>query len=246
VSEIRHTYKVGTNGTGLIPFSGPGDPALTPATVGALMAAFTPRGPSTPPPPSAFWFPTIVRAHEEAHVTHFYDTFWTPRMRTLESEIEAATVPFDPATSGTAAQAVASQRAAWQTRADALHQQADTAEAPGSETYAHGVSNALYTAMLPAIRDSVVPPAPTGLTAVAGSGSATLTWTPLNVANTNNFVLQRRRGAGPFVDVATLGAGARTHTDAGVAPGPVTYQVVAVGAAGRSAASPPQTVTITR
>jgi hypothetical protein len=103
----------------------------------------------------------------------------------------------------------------------------------------------MYTALIDSIRDTVAPPAPVGLSATAVSGGVALTWTPGDLVNTTGFVVQRRTGTGPFADVTVLGPGVRTFTDAAGTAGPVTYRILAVGAAGRSNPSPTRSVTAT-
>jgi len=246
VTEIRHRYKVGV-AQRRIPVSGPGDPVITPDTIGPIIADLTPPGPGAARGPrrSTYMSLPITRAHEEAHVNRFYSTIWPVKMAQLETEIEAASVAFDPATAATVTAVLSRQSGIWQARANSLHQAADAAEITGAEAATHDVSNPMYTALIASIRDTVAPPAPVGLSATAGSGGVALTWTPGDLVNTTGFVVQRRTGTGPFVDVTVLGPGVRTFTDAAGTAGPVTYRILAVGAAGRSNPSPTRSVTAT-
>ena len=105
----------------------------------------------------------------------------------------------------------------------------------------------MYTTLLAAIRDTVVPPKPTGATATPGAGSVvTITWTA-TTANETGFDIERRVGAtGAFTSVGTVTAADRTFTDATLASGTkATYRVRAQGVKGNSAPSNVQTVTTT-
>ncbi len=91
------------------------------------------------------------------------------------------------------------------------------------------------------IADPVPPPvpaAPTGLAAVAVSGSqVALSWTD-NSGNETGFEVQRATGAGPYVTVTMTGPNATTFTDVGLSNlTTYTYRVRAVNAAGESAYS---------
>jgi hypothetical protein len=250
VKEIRHRYKVGINSQGRTNVSGPGDAAITPATIGAIVTDLTPpaAGATHGPPRTTYWNQTITRAHEEAHVTHFYTfaAFWPNAMQAFQTEVEAMTVAFDPADPNTltAAAVIAAQKPTWQTKADTHHQAADAAEIAGSEAYAHGVSNPMYTALITSIKDTVVPPAPTALTATATAPDSTsLSWN-FSHANETGFVIQRRHGTGGWTNAGNAAVGATTFSESGLtAQTHYSYRVAATGAAGNSAFAGPVNVT---
>ncbi len=88
---------------------------------------------------------------------------------------------------------------------------------------------------VPVFTDPTVPPAPTGLFAVAASGQVTLTWNP--VAGAANYKVRRRPADGPF-DTEIPGLTAPAHADTTVANGQeYRYVVRAVNSAGESADS---------
>ncbi len=110
----------------------------------------------------------------------------------------------------------------------------DTGLAAGSYSYtvravdaAGNLSNPSNTASA-TVADTTKPGAPPNLTATAGTGQVALGWQAAtdNVGVTGYQVF---RGA---TQIATLGAAARSHTDTGLAPGPYSYTVRAVDAAG--------------
>jgi len=249
VVEIRHKYKVGISAHGRRDVSGPGDANIRPNTIAQIVTDLTPPAPGTPsgPPRARFWSQTITRAHEEAHVTHFYNdpTFWPAQMAAFEAEVEGLTINFDPAKAATQTTDAVfrSQRATWRTRADHFHGVADAAELPTSETFCHGVSNPMYTALLANIINTVAPPAPRNLAAVATSPtSVNLTWVQDHV-NETSFVIERRQGAGPFTPIATVGVPPAVFADTGVqANTSFTYRIAAIGPAGSSPVS--RTVTV--
>ncbi len=256
VTAIRHKYKVGVSAQGRTNIAGPGDPAIKPSTIALIITDLTPPAPGTPhgPPRTTFWSETITRAHEQAHVDHFYTdpAFWPKSMKDFQDEIAAASVAFDPGApkTSTGAGVIADKRPTWQGRADFFHGQADAAEIPGSETYAHGVSNPQYTVLLNSIKDTVVPPAPTGLAvAPVGRNGATLTWTR-DAANETGFEIQRIESGffGPlfssWVTLAPVAAAPLTFTDSGLKPATkYTYRVAAKGVAGNSAFSTERSAT---
>jgi hypothetical protein len=250
VTEIRHRYKVGVNSQGHIDITGPGDPDVRPNTIARIITDLTPPPAGTPngPPRTRYWSQRITRAHEQAHVDHFYadPTFWPNFMGQFENEVETATVNFNPAdpTTLTARAVIKSQRTNWQARADFFHGQADAAEIPSSETFAHGQSNPMYTALLASISNAVAPPAPTNLVAnPASSNSVDLTWTQ-DVANETGFVIQRRQGRGRFTPVGNIGPAPTSFTDTGLQPNTrYTYRVAAAGVTRNSAFSRQVTVT---
>lgn len=249
VRAIRHQYKVGVNAQGKKNVA-VGAPSVKPASIAEITTDLTPPAAGTAhgPPRTKFWSKTITEAHEQAHVDRFYTNaaFWPAAMTRFETTVETTSVNFDPASAAasTAAGAIKAKKAAWETAVETEHKAADAAEIAGSEVAAHGVSNPMYTALLTAVRDSVVPPAPTGAAAVAGGGgNVTITWTA-TAANETDFVIERGTGKGKFVTAGTVGKAIKTFTDSGLPAGTkVTYQVRAKGAKGNSAASNKQTVT---
>lgn len=163
-------------------------------------------------------------------------------MRVAETNIEAGAnnVNVDhtnPATMTDAA-VVGAGAVANQAIVDAQHAAADAAEIGGSETFAHGQSNPMYTTLIAQIAAHFRPLAPTGLAAVAlGAGAGVqLNWVH-NACNETEYRVFRRRGKGAFARVATLPAGTITFTDnlAGMADGTdFAYFVTAAGVAGES------------
>ena len=120
---------------------------------------------------------------------------------------------------------------------------ADAAEIASAETFAHGVSNPMYTALIAAIRASVRPPAPTGLTATAtGPTSVDLGWAQ-DATLVTSLTIERRTGSGPWSVVAAgLAAATVAHSDGGLTANTrYTYRLSAQGAAG---ASPLRTVRV--
>ncbi|WP_262847553.1 choice-of-anchor D domain-containing protein [Mumia quercus] len=62
--------------------------------------------------------------------------------------------------------------------------------------------------------DDTTPPAvPTGLAATAGDGEVALTWTANGEDDLDGYTVFRKTGAGTYVAIATLGAGATGYTD---------------------------------
>ena len=253
VREIAHKYKVGVKSQGRKDITGPGDSDVKPSTIGPITTDLTPPGPGAANGPERdhFWSKSITEAHEQAHVDRFYDdpAFWPAAMTRFEATVEGTSVAFDPADKAAASIAGVKKAndAAFKTAIDTEHGAADAAEIGGSEPAAHGVSNPMYTALLAAIRDTVVPPKPTGTTATPGAGAAvTITWTA-TTANETGFEIERRVGAtGAFTSVGTVTAADRTFTDATLAAGTkATYRVRAQGVKGNSAPSNNQTVTTT-
>jgi len=242
VRRIRHGYKIGVASQGRTDV--PSAASVSPARAGRIITDLTPPPAGTPigPPRSRFWSRRITVAHEQAHVDHFYlpaHVFWPPAMRAFEGVVSGTNVNLNPATANSPSQVLRAQQAAWNTDITARHGGADAAEIGSSETFAHGVSNPMYTALIASIRGSVRPPAPGSLPATAaGAGSITLNWTQ-DQALTTGFVLERRAGRGPFtVIVPAVPAATRTFTDTGLAAGTrFTYRLVATGTAGRSAAA---------
>lgn len=250
LGEVRHGFKVGVDGQGRIDIFGPGDPDVKPSTIGRILTDLDPPAPGTPngPPRGTFWSRAITVAHEQAHVDRFYldPAFWPASMALFETTVETTAADFDPTkpAAASAAGVRTANMAAWEAAVTTEHNAADAAEIGGSEVAAHGVSNPMYTALLAAIRNTVVPPAPTGFAAATGGGgSVTVTWA-VTVANETGFVIERRVGKGAFTAVGAVGAAARTFTDAGLPVGTkATYRVRAAGVKGNSAASGAQTVT---
>jgi hypothetical protein len=252
VRAIRHGFKVGVASQGRTDIAGPGDSDIKPSTIGLILTDLAPPPAGTPngPPRTTFWTKTITEAHEQAHVDRFYTdpAFWPAAMGRFEATVEGTTVDFDhtKTAAATAAEVLKANKGAFETAVVTEHNAADAAEIAGSEVAAHGVSNPMYAALLTAIRDTVVPPAPTGMTAVPGGGGAVvITWAAA-AANETGFVVERRVGKAAFATAGDVATAARTFTDAGVAPGTkVTYRVRAKGVAGNSAGSNVQTVTTT-
>jgi len=88
------------------------------------------------------------------------------------------------------------------------------------------------------------PAAPTALNAVSMANKGFLTWTD-NSNNELGFKIERKTGAGAFVEIAQQGANATTYLDAAVVVGTTyTYRVRAFNSAGDSAYTNEATVTI--
>ena len=210
-----------------------------------VIADMTPTGATTPPPNATFWSRPIVTAHENAHVARFYSPpFWEAFMRVAETNIEApaSNVNVDhtvPATLSDTA-VVTANAAAHQAILDAEHANADAAEIPGSEPFAHGQSNPMFITLNAQIAARFRPLAPTTLTAAAtGPTAVQLDWVD-NACNETEYRVYRRRGRGAFAQIATLPAGTITFTDttAGLAGNTdFGYVVTAFGVAGESARS---------
>lgn len=165
-------------------------------------------------------------------------------MRTAETTIEAAAsnVNVDHTVPATLSEAgvVAANAAAHQAVLDTEHANADAAEIPGSEPFAHGQSNPMFLTLIAQIGARFRPLAPTGLVAAAtGPTTVQLDWAD-NACNETEYRVFRRRGTGPFAQIATLPAGTITFTDttAGLAGNTdFGYVVTAFGVAGESARS---------
>ena len=237
VRRIRHGFKVGVASQGRRDV--PNAAAVPANRAGAIITDLTPPAAGAIGPPRArFWVRRITVAHEQAHVDHFYlpaHGFWPPAMRAFEAAVQGVTVNFDPATARRSSQVITAQRPGWRTDIDTRHGAADAAEIPSSETFAHGVSNPMYTALIASIRATVRPPSPTGFRATPGPGSVTLNWTQ-DVTLATGLALERRIGNGPWVPIApALAPATVTFTDGGLAAGSrVTYRLTAQGAAGPS------------
>jgi hypothetical protein len=252
VRAIRHGFKVGVSSQGRTDIAGVGDRDIKPSSIGRIIPDLTPpgAGATNGPPRAEFWSRTITEAHEQAHVDRFYTdaAFWPAAMDRFETTVEATSVAFNPSTPAAASVGgvLKANKAAFKTAADTEHGAADAAEIGGSEAAAHGVSNPMYTTLIAAIRDSVAPPAPTGLTAAAaGADSATISWTVPTTANETGFVVERRGRRGGFVEVGQAAVGDRTFTDTGLTAGErLSYRVRAVGAAGNSQPSNAGVVTL--
>ena len=237
VHRIRHGYKVGVASQGRRDI--PNAAAVPPRLAGQVITDLTPPVTASGPPRARFWVRTFTVAHEQAHVDHFYlpaHGFWPPTMRTFEAGVTAGSVNFHPTTARSPSQVLRAQEAGWRTAIDAQHSSADAAEIPSSETFAHGVSNPMYTALIANIRATVRPPAPTNLAAAAtGPTSVVLTWTQ-DATLATSLVLERRAAGGPWVPIApALAAASVAFTDAAATAGTrYTYRLSAVGPAGAS------------
>ncbi len=79
------------------------------------------------------------------------------------------------------------------------------------------------------------PAAPSSLAATAaGTDAINLTWTD-NADNEDGFRIERKEGAGAYVEIATPGANVESHSDTGLNPSTTyTYRVVAYNADGDS------------
>jgi fibronectin type 3 domain-containing protein len=110
----------------------------------------------------------------------------------------------------------------------------DTGLAPGPYSYtvravdaAGNVSDPSNTASA-TVPDTTKPTPPGNLTANAGDGQVALGWQ----ASTDDVGVSGYRVFRGTTQIASLGAGATSHTDTGLAPGPYSYTVRAVDAAG--------------
>jgi len=105
------------------------------------------------------------------------------------------------------------------------------------------VSNPMYTILLANIINTVAPPAPRNLAAVAASPTTVnLTWVQDHV-NETGFVIERRQGRGSFTPIATVGVPPALFADTTLqANTSYTYRVAATGPAGSSPVS--RTVTV--
>jgi hypothetical protein len=244
VLEIGHRYRVGVSSQGRRDISGPGDSDIRPNTIAQIIADLTPpaAGAAHGPPRARFWSRRISRAHEEAHVTHFYNTpaFWPAQMAAFEAEVESLNVNFDPGRAATrsANSVLRAQRAHWQTRIADFHNLADAAEIPTSEVFCHGVSNPMYTALLASIANTVAPPAPRNLvTAATSPTTVDLTWAHDHV-NETGFVIERQQGRGPYTPIANVGTPPARFTDTGLQPNTrYSYRIAAASPAGSSPVS---------
>lgn len=239
VGRIRHGFKIGIASQGRRDV--PSAAAVSPARAAQVITDLTPTpGAAFGPPRVTFWVRTFTQRHEEAHRDHFYlpvHGFWPASMATFATNTAAVTVPFAPGTAASAAQAKTLAKAGIDADIAAQHGVADAAEIGGSETFAHGISNPFYVALVAAIRASVRPPPLTALAAGATtSTSTTLTWTPGDPVIVTAVDVQRRLSGGPWTTVvAGLAPATGNFTDATLTPaGRFRYRVVAVGAAGRA------------
>ncbi len=250
VDSVSHTYLLGVHDLGRTDVTA-GGAAVTTATLCAIETDLTPpgAGAGSGPPRGTYWSMANTQAHEECHVTRFYNApYWSTEMVTWETAVEMESIPFDcadPATL-TAAAVIASRTAAWDTSITARHVAADQAEIGGSEVACHGVSNPMYTALIAAIKPTVAPMTPTGVGAAAASTtSATVTWTDAS-CNETGFTVEQSSGGGAFVSAGAVGVGGTSFTATGLTTGTAyTFRVIANGAApgGDSAASGTAVVT---
>lgn len=239
VTRIRHGYKVAVRSQGRRDVASAA--SVRPRDAGTVITDLTPPAAGTPsgPPRTRFWVRTITLAHEHAHVDHFYlpaHGFWPPNMNAFAATVAGAPVAFDPATARNSRQVIAAQRPGWKTAIEAQHAAADAAEIASAETFAHGVSNPMYTGLIASIRATVRPPAPTGLAATAiGPTSVNLGWAQ-DATLVTSFVLERRTGSGPWtVAAAGLPPASVAHVDGGLSPNTrYTYRLSAQGASGAS------------
>jgi parallel beta-helix repeat protein len=101
----------------------------------------------------------------------------------------------------------------------------------------NAVSTSPVSSSASATTTDVPPAAPTNLSATADIVSVTLNWTD-NASNETSYSIERSISNGSFIQVATVGAGVTTWTDADVLPGEgYTYRVAGIGTAGASAYS---------
>ena len=162
-------------------------------------------------------------------------------MRLAENAIEApgsnVNVDHTNAATMTEAAVVAGGAVANQALIDGQHAAADAAEIGGSEVFAHGQSNPMYSTLIAQIAAHFRPLAPSGLAAAAtGPTNVNLTWVH-NACNDTEYRVYRARGRGGFTKIATLPAGSVAFTDnlAGLAGGTdFRYKVTAAGVAGES------------
>ena len=104
---------------------------------------------------------------------------------------------------------------------------------------AHGIAGKPLTITFTVIDTQTVPAAPTNLVASpASSTQVDLTWTD-NSNNETGFRIERETGtSGPFVAMATVGAGQTSYSDTTAAPATqYTYRVIATNSAGDSPSS---------
>jgi len=242
VQRISHRYILGITG-------GANTDIRTAASATAanhcrVITDLTPpaAGAANGPPRTTFWSSVITLAHENAHVAHFYSPpFWEAFMRTAETTIEgaASNVNVDHTNAATLSETavVGAGAATNQATIDAQHAAADAAEIGGSEVFAHGQSNPMYTTLIAQVSARFRPLAPTVLAAAAtGPASVNLTWTH-NACNDTEYRVYRRRRGGAFTRIATLPAGSVAFTDtlAGLTGNTdFTYTVAAAGVAGES------------
>lgn len=242
VQRIAHRYILGITGGANADIRSA--TSATNANHCRVVVDLTPPAPgaATGPPRASFWSSPITLAHENAHVAHFYSPpFWEAFMRVAETTVEAVAnnVNVDHTNAATLNEATVLTAAAVanQTTIDAQHVAADAAEIGGSEVFAHGQSNPMYTTLVAQIAARFRPIAPTVLVAAAaGPTNVNLTWTH-NACNETEYRVYRRRQRGAFTRIATLPAGAVAFADnlAGLAGGTdFTYFVTAAGVAGES------------
>ncbi|MEQ1758998.1 MAG: fibronectin type III domain-containing protein, partial [Vicinamibacterales bacterium] len=93
-----------------------------------------------------------------------------------------------------------------------------------------------YSAYTATVTVTTLPPAPTGLTAVAPTSSAVnLAWTDASASETG-FSIERATGAGAFVEIAVVAPNTTAYADATVLSDTAyTYRVRAASASGNSA-----------
>jgi hypothetical protein len=128
-----------------VDITAPNDPNVTPGTCAVIITYLTPRGPTTPPPVTAYWSRAAVTAHERFHVTDF-STRVTQRIFTdLTAFVAQASRCTDCKSATPTATFEAEKNRLWDVHRphyfDGL-----------SESRAHGISNPLFTVLVQQIK----------------------------------------------------------------------------------------------
>ena len=245
--------RCGVKSQGRKDITGPGDSDVKPSTIGPITTDLTPPGPGAANGPQRdhFWSKSITEAHEQAHVDRFYTdpAFWPAAIGALRGDRRGHVGRLDPANK--AAASIAGVKKANTPPSRPRSRPSTGRPTPPRSAAANPPRTASATRCTRpcwrTIRDTVVPPKPTGATATHrpgrhGDGH-------VDGDDRQRDRVRRRapgRGDRGVHERRHRHGGDRTFTDTTPAAGTkATYRVRAQGVKGNSAPSNNQTVTTT-